>query len=162
MDRLTGIHAVREALEANRPLDSMIVARRTHGNRIEDLVRLARQHGVPVRFEERVQVDRAAGSASIRASSRWLRHRRRQVSRIYSSRAIRLVVQVWWFFSTGSRIRKILVQSCELHWPPVRKASLSLNAAPPGLLTPSRERRPVRSRSYRLRASRICPVRWRK
>src|ERR1700733_8730746 len=62
MDRLTGIHAVREALEADRPLDSLMVARGTHGNRIEELVRLARQHGVPVRFEERVQVDRAAGT----------------------------------------------------------------------------------------------------
>src|ERR1700693_5044506 len=62
MDRLTGIHAVREALEANRPLDSLIVARGTHGNRIEELVRLARQHDVPVRFEERIQVDRAAGT----------------------------------------------------------------------------------------------------
>jgi 23S rRNA (guanosine2251-2'-O)-methyltransferase len=62
MDRLTGIHAVREAIEANRPLDSLIVARGTHGNRIEELVRLARQHGVPVRFEERIQLDRAAGT----------------------------------------------------------------------------------------------------
>src|SRR6202163_826748 len=62
MDRLTGIHAVREALEANRPLESLIVARGTHGNRIEELVRLARQHGVPVRFEERIQLDRTAGT----------------------------------------------------------------------------------------------------
>ena len=62
MDRLTGIHAVREALEANRPLDSLIVARGSHGNRIEELVRLARQHGIPVRFEERIQLDRTAGT----------------------------------------------------------------------------------------------------
>src|SRR6266699_2926212 len=62
MDRLTGIHAVREALEANRPLDSLLVARGSHGNRIEELVRLARQHDVPVRFEERIQLDRAAGT----------------------------------------------------------------------------------------------------
>jgi 23S rRNA (guanosine2251-2'-O)-methyltransferase len=62
MNRLTGIHAVREALEADRPLDSLMVARGTHGNRIEELVRLARQHGVPVRFEERLQLDRTAGT----------------------------------------------------------------------------------------------------
>ena len=62
MDRLTGIHAVREALEANRPLDSLLVAKGTHGNRIEELVRLARKLDVPVRFEERTQVDRAAGT----------------------------------------------------------------------------------------------------
>src|ERR1700716_2478066 len=62
MNRLTGIHAVREALEANRPLDSLIVARGSHGNRIEVLVRLARQHDIPVRFEERIQLDRTAGT----------------------------------------------------------------------------------------------------
>ena len=62
MDRLTGIHAVREALEASRPLDSLLVAKGTHGNRIEELVRLARKLDVPVRFEERAQVDRAAGT----------------------------------------------------------------------------------------------------
>jgi 23S rRNA (guanosine2251-2'-O)-methyltransferase len=62
MNRLTGIHAVREALEANQPVDSLIVARGSHGNRIEELVRLARQHGIPVRFEERIQLDRTAGT----------------------------------------------------------------------------------------------------
>ena len=62
MDRLTGIHAVREALEANRPLDSLLIAKGTHGIRIEELVRLARKNGVAVRFEERAQVDRAAGT----------------------------------------------------------------------------------------------------
>jgi len=60
MNRLTGIHAVREALEAKRPLDSVIVAKGRHGDRIEELVRLARQHGIPVRFEERIQLDRTA------------------------------------------------------------------------------------------------------
>ena len=62
MNRLTGIHAIREALEAARPLDSVLIARGRHGERIEDLVRLARRLGVPVRFEERAQVDRAAGT----------------------------------------------------------------------------------------------------
>jgi 23S rRNA (guanosine2251-2'-O)-methyltransferase len=62
MNRLIGIHAVREALEAARPLDSVLIAKGRHGDRIEDLVRLARQRGVPVRFEDRTQVDRAAGT----------------------------------------------------------------------------------------------------
>jgi 23S rRNA (guanosine2251-2'-O)-methyltransferase len=62
MNRLTGIHSIREALEANRALDSVNVAKGTHGKRIEDLVRLARAQGVPVRFEERIQLDRAAGT----------------------------------------------------------------------------------------------------
>lgn len=62
MNRLNGIHAVREALEAARPLDSVLVAKGRHGDRIEELVRLARRRGVPVRFEDRTQLDRAAGT----------------------------------------------------------------------------------------------------
>jgi 23S rRNA (guanosine2251-2'-O)-methyltransferase len=62
MQRLSGIHAVREALEAARPLDSVLIAKGRHGDRIEELVRLARQRGVPVRFEDRAHVDRAAGT----------------------------------------------------------------------------------------------------
>lgn len=61
MERLTGIHAVREALEAGRALDRLVVARGRHGERIEELVRLARTKNVPVRFEERAQLDRLAG-----------------------------------------------------------------------------------------------------
>jgi 23S rRNA (guanosine2251-2'-O)-methyltransferase len=61
MERLTGIHAVREALAAGRPLERIVVARGRHGERIEEIVRLAREHGMPVRFEDRVQLDRLAG-----------------------------------------------------------------------------------------------------
>jgi 23S rRNA (guanosine2251-2'-O)-methyltransferase len=62
MDRLTGIHAVREALESGRALERIVVARGRHGDRIEELVASAREHGVPVRFEERAVVDRLAGT----------------------------------------------------------------------------------------------------
>ncbi len=62
MSRLTGIHAVREALEAGRALERIVVAKGRHGERIEELVQLARSRGVPVRFEERAQVDRLAGT----------------------------------------------------------------------------------------------------
>jgi 23S rRNA (guanosine2251-2'-O)-methyltransferase len=62
MERLTGIHAVREALAARRPVQSVVIAKGRHGERLEELVRLARANGVPVRFEERPQVDRAAGT----------------------------------------------------------------------------------------------------
>lgn len=62
MNRLTGIHAVREALEAGRALDRIVIARGRHGDRIEEIVQLARAHGVPVRFEERRQVDSLAGT----------------------------------------------------------------------------------------------------
>lgn len=63
METLTGIHAVREALAAGRALERILISRGRHGDRIEELVRLARLHGVPVRFEERVHLDRLAGRA---------------------------------------------------------------------------------------------------
>jgi 23S rRNA (guanosine2251-2'-O)-methyltransferase len=62
MDRLTGIHAVREALESGRALERIVVARGRHGDRIEEIVAKARERGVPVRFEERPQMDRIAGT----------------------------------------------------------------------------------------------------
>ncbi len=62
MDRLIGIHAVREALLAGRPLDRIVMVRGRHGNRFEELVDMARQRGVSVRFEDRAQLDRLAGS----------------------------------------------------------------------------------------------------
>ena len=61
MSLLTGIHAVREALAAGRALERIVIARGRHGDRVEEIVRLARAHGVPVRFEDRSQVDRLAG-----------------------------------------------------------------------------------------------------
>ncbi len=62
MSYLLGIHAVEEALEAGRPLDRIVIASGRHGNRMETIVRRARERGVPVRFEERAQIDRLAGS----------------------------------------------------------------------------------------------------
>jgi 23S rRNA (guanosine2251-2'-O)-methyltransferase len=59
---MTGFHAVEEALAAGRPLDRIVIARGRHGDRVETIVRLAKSHGVPVRFEERQQVDRLAGT----------------------------------------------------------------------------------------------------
>jgi 23S rRNA (guanosine2251-2'-O)-methyltransferase len=62
MDKLTGIHAVREALAAGRPLQTVLVARGRHGGRLEEIVRLAKRHGVPVRFEDRARLDQVAGT----------------------------------------------------------------------------------------------------
>jgi len=62
MDRLTGIHAVREALESGRALERIVIARGRHGDRLEEIVTKARERGVPVRFEERAIVDRLAGT----------------------------------------------------------------------------------------------------
>jgi len=54
---------VREALESGRAIDHISIARGRHGERLEELVRRARQRGVPVRFEDRAQVDRLAGTS---------------------------------------------------------------------------------------------------
>jgi hypothetical protein len=62
MDKLTGIHAVKEALEAGRPLEYVLVAQGRQDTRAEEIVQLARRNGIPVRFEERAQLDRAAGT----------------------------------------------------------------------------------------------------
>lgn len=62
MDKLTGIHAVKEALEAQRPIDRITIAKGRQDTRIEEIVQLARKNSVPVRFEDRNQLDRLANS----------------------------------------------------------------------------------------------------
>jgi len=62
MDKLTGPHAVREALAAGRPLQTVLLARGRHGGRLEEIARLAKRNGVPVRFEDRVRLDQVAGT----------------------------------------------------------------------------------------------------
>ncbi len=61
MNRLTiGIHPVREALRAGRPLDKVVVAKGTSGPRIQEIIELARDNSIPIRFEPRETLDRAA------------------------------------------------------------------------------------------------------
>ncbi|MGB8655286.1 MAG: 23S rRNA (guanosine(2251)-2'-O)-methyltransferase RlmB [Candidatus Acidiferrales bacterium] len=62
MNWVTGFHAVEEALTAARPLDRVLIARGRHGERVEAIVQLAKSRGVPVRFEDRQQIDRAVGT----------------------------------------------------------------------------------------------------
>ena len=62
MDKLTGIHAVKEALEARRPIDRIAIAKGRQDTRVEEIVQLARKQGVPLRFEDRGQLDRLAKS----------------------------------------------------------------------------------------------------
>ncbi len=62
MDKLTGIHAVKEALEAGRALEYVLVAKGRQDTRAEEIVQLARRNGIAVRFEERGQLDRSAGT----------------------------------------------------------------------------------------------------
>ena len=62
MDKLTGIHAVREALEAGRAFDRIVIARGRQDTRVEQIVQLARGRNIAVRFEDRGQLDRLADS----------------------------------------------------------------------------------------------------
>jgi 23S rRNA (guanosine2251-2'-O)-methyltransferase len=62
VDRLTGIHAVREALEAGRAFDRIVIARGRQDTRVEEIVQMARARNVSVRFEDRSQIDRLADS----------------------------------------------------------------------------------------------------
>lgn len=60
MNLLIGIHPVREALKSGRPLDRVLVAKGAGGPRVQEIVDLCRQGNVPVRFEQRSALDRAA------------------------------------------------------------------------------------------------------
>jgi 23S rRNA (guanosine2251-2'-O)-methyltransferase len=57
---LTGIHPVREALRASQPLDRVMIAKGAAGTRIQEVIDLCRKAGIPVRFETREALDRAA------------------------------------------------------------------------------------------------------
>ena len=62
MELFTGIHAVREALEAGSTFDRIVIAKGRQDTRIEEIVQLARERGIAVRFEERSQLDRTANT----------------------------------------------------------------------------------------------------
>lgn len=64
MSLLAGIHPVREALRAGRPLERVFIARGLKGARLQELIDLCRDRNIPVRFESREQLDRAAGGVS--------------------------------------------------------------------------------------------------
>lgn len=60
---LVGIHPVREALRAGRPLDRVLIAKGTGGPRLQEVIALCHERNIPVRFEPREQLDRAANGA---------------------------------------------------------------------------------------------------
>jgi 23S rRNA (guanosine2251-2'-O)-methyltransferase len=62
MNWITGFHAVEEALAAGRGLDRIVIARGRHGDRVDSIVQLAKRHSVPIRFEERINLDRLTGT----------------------------------------------------------------------------------------------------
>jgi 23S rRNA (guanosine2251-2'-O)-methyltransferase len=59
-----GIHPVREALRAHRAFDKVLIAKGSAGPRIQEIVALCRDQSVPVRFESREALDRAAKGVS--------------------------------------------------------------------------------------------------
>jgi len=61
---LCGVHPVREALLAGRTIDRLLIARGAGGPRLQEIIDLARDHSVPVRFEPREALDRAANGAT--------------------------------------------------------------------------------------------------
>jgi 23S rRNA (guanosine2251-2'-O)-methyltransferase len=63
MSPLAGIHPVREALRAGRPIDRILIAKGSTGARVQEIVDLARERRVPVRFESKDMLDRAVAGA---------------------------------------------------------------------------------------------------
>lgn len=61
---LAGIHPVLEALKAGRVLDRVLIARGAGGPRLQEIIDLARERSVPVRFEPREALDRASNNAT--------------------------------------------------------------------------------------------------
>ena len=74
---LVGVHPVREALKAGRTIDRVLIAKGAGGPRIQEIVDLCRERSVPVRFEQRSALDRAAsgethqGIVAFGAASRY-------------------------------------------------------------------------------------------
>jgi 23S rRNA (guanosine2251-2'-O)-methyltransferase len=56
---LAGVHPVREALRARRPIEKVLIAKGAGGPRLQEIVELARAASIPVRFELREVLDRA-------------------------------------------------------------------------------------------------------
>jgi 23S rRNA (guanosine2251-2'-O)-methyltransferase len=61
---LAGVHPVSEALRGGRTIDRVLVARGAGGPRLQEIIDLARERSVPVRFEPREALDRVAHGAA--------------------------------------------------------------------------------------------------
>jgi 23S rRNA (guanosine2251-2'-O)-methyltransferase len=62
MSLLIGIHPIREALLAERPMDRILIAKGAASARLQEIIDLARTRSVPIRFEPRGTLDRAANN----------------------------------------------------------------------------------------------------
>lgn len=58
---LAGIHPVREALRAGRPIDRILIAKGSTGPKIQEIIDLAKERQVQLRHDDRGTLDRAAG-----------------------------------------------------------------------------------------------------
>ncbi len=58
------MHPVREALFSGRAIDRVLIARGAGGPRVQEIVDLAKQRSIPVRFEPREALDRASNGAT--------------------------------------------------------------------------------------------------
>ena len=58
------MHPVREALRAGRTFDRVLIARGAGGPRLQEIIDLARQRSVALRFEPREALDRASNGAT--------------------------------------------------------------------------------------------------
>lgn len=61
---IAGVHPVREALRAGRPLDRVLIAKGAAGPRLQEIIELCRERAVPLRFEPRETLDRATHGAT--------------------------------------------------------------------------------------------------
>ncbi len=62
-ERLYGMNPVLEALRAGRPFDRIYLARERKGSGINEITRLAREHRVEIRFEQKYIIDKIAQGA---------------------------------------------------------------------------------------------------
>jgi 23S rRNA (guanosine2251-2'-O)-methyltransferase len=63
-NRICGVHAVYEALASHRlPIERIHIARESRSAKLKDILDLARDRGVPVRWDERPVLDRMAEGA---------------------------------------------------------------------------------------------------
>lgn len=61
---IAGVHPVREALLAGRTLDRILIARGAGGPRIQEIIDLARERSIALRFDPREALDRASNGAT--------------------------------------------------------------------------------------------------
>lgn len=59
-----GVHPVLEALRARSPLERVVIAKGIAGPRMQEIIDLCRELGVPVRFEARSVLDKVAGTST--------------------------------------------------------------------------------------------------